>query len=71
MFVPGKLFQLSITFLDKAMGSTLMWSTLKMLHLGRLKPYTDYDGKEKRFCILRQFVNYGVKKFYDICLMVE
>jgi hypothetical protein len=47
---------------------TLEWSTLKVLHLGRLRPYLqilERLARDKHPSLLQKSVNYGRKKFYS------
>ncbi len=72
MFVPGKLFQLSVMIVGKA-GAYLAEALFRCSTLGYApglthKHYTRLErlNRNKHSSLLRTFVNYGRKKFYNI-----
>ncbi len=71
MFVPGKLFQSTLTFVGKAgayprvehlKGASLRLAPdLSHKHLTRLEKL----ARDKHSSLIRKFVNYGWKKFHN------
>ncbi len=60
-------------FVDKASGPNLEWSTWKVFHSGRLRPWTRLEGlaRDKHSSLLRKAVNYGCKSFIGLAPVVN
>ncbi len=59
MLFPGRPFQPSLMFVDKAKSLPL-----KDLHSSRLRPYSQTLDKAEKACQWQTFINYSRKKFY-------
>jgi hypothetical protein len=73
MFVPGKLFQPSLMFVGKT-GAYPSEAPFRCSTLGyapglihKLQTRLEKLARNKCSSLLRKFVNYGCKKFYNIC----